>query len=60
MIDSESILQEMRKDIKALREDITEIKIAAAKRDGRLYLVMAFFGAIGGAVMDVIRRKLLG
>lgn len=54
------LLHEMRQDIKDMRKDITEMKIASAKRDGRLFVVMAVFGTIGGAIMDVVRRKFLG
>ena len=54
------LLHEMRQDIKDMRKDITEMKIASARRDGRLFVVMAVFGTIGGAIMDIVRRKFLG
>ena len=56
----EELLKEMRKDIKEMRQDITEVKISSAKRDSKLFLVMAIFGAIGGAAADFIKRKWIG
>ena len=56
----EELLREVRKDIKEMRQDITEMKISSAKRDSKLFLVMAIFGAIGGAVADFIKRKWIG
>ena len=56
----EELLKEMRKDIKEMSQDITEIKISSAKRDSKLFLVMAIFGAIGGAAADFIKRKWIG
>lgn len=54
------LLQEVRQDVKDLKEIVTKMQIASARRDGRLYVVMAIFGMVGGAVMDIIRRKILG
>ena len=54
------LLQEVRADIKEIRKEVTELKVAAARRDGKLYLAMAIFGTIGGALVDVVRRKFLG
>ena len=50
----------LEKKIDALQMTVDEMKIQDAKRDSRLFLVMAIFGAIGGAVADFIKRKWIG
>ena len=50
----------LEKKIDALQMTVAEMKIQDAKRDSRLFLVMAIFGAIGGAVADFIKSKWIG
>jgi len=53
-------MQRLEDKLDRVEKNVVTIQIASAKRDGRLTLVMAFFGLLGGAVADFVKRKFLG